>query len=228
VLDKLARMYRAMVERDGTDDARDLVHDFVLGPLPHVVERLAFIPEERQGAYIARAFRNFVLDRRRANARRSRALATFFHDAAVEEPAVADEGVIGVRAPVWSPESLVAAGIAELPERLRVAVGAYLGIGGPARSIRTIAEELGVSRHEAQRAVVDGALGLIVVLGRAGTLGPREVDVCRLVLLNGVSLEDTAEVLGITPHQAREALKSARSAISQHLKDRRTHGPAIE
>jgi hypothetical protein len=200
----LARRYRAVLVAEGSEDADDLLHAFLVDRLPRVADRLdSLATEEQREKYLAVAFLNFARDHRRATLRYRRALREFGEEAPDKTPASA-------RAPRPLPSVRV-----PLDPVLR----AFFGGDSSASSIRRVAQELGISRYAARKAIVDGALVLVVQLGRQAVLSTRQVDVCEQVLLHGTSITETAGYLGLTETQVRQALTSARKTVGHYIND---------
>jgi DNA-binding CsgD family transcriptional regulator len=191
-------------------DHEDLVHAFFLEKVPKVVELVADLSPANRSAYVRSAFRNFVRSAARDEKR---------HSSALER--LANEFVVTLGAPghvgaAIDPTQLRSA-LSLLPTSCAQASRLFLGLDGPPRSLRQIASALGTSRHTARIAVLDGLLAAAIALEHTGVLSPREVESCRLVLLEGSSVEASAMQLNVSPHQVRSAIESARAVIASAI-----------
>lgn len=193
----LATRYRQLVASDGAEDADDLLQSFLIERLPRIVEVLEHLSASEQEHYLVASFRNFARSHRRSVQRYQRALGGLARQPSPnEEPpfdASLDHGSV------------------------RSELGAFLRSGATRASLRAIADEFGITRYEARKRIVDASLALAVELGESDLLAPREVAVCRLVLLAGLSPSETADALGITDAQVRRALSVARELMGKAL-----------
>ena len=199
----LGARYRGLLASDGSEEAEDLVQAFIVERLPRAVDRLAALPTDvLREKYLAVAFRNFVRDHRRAAHRYRKILEAF-----------AEEPPVGHANPAPLP------GLPTGAESLSPALRDVLEGRGDLSSIRKVAQQLGTSRHSARKALLDHLLSLAVRLGKHGCLDERELSVCEQILVHGQSVSETADLIGITETQVRNALASARATIASYIND---------
>jgi DNA-directed RNA polymerase specialized sigma24 family protein len=197
-LRQVAGRYQWASAKLGSEDADDLLQEFCLEHLPRVLDHLERVPDDDREAYLRVVFRNFVSSHVRRAARYRAALQSF---------AELDAG--GQLAPRVPP---IAAHVRpELPPMVE-----EFFVQGT--SIRDLARNFGISRYAVRKAVVDG--GLLLALSSSGQadLSRTEIAVCRLILLDHLSVAAAAETLGITETDAKRALSSARGWINQQLR----------
>lgn len=196
----LARRYRWAESTLGSEDAEDLFQEFFSDRLPRIVGRLSNLEPQYREAYLEVSFRNFVKSHLRRAARYKRALDAISREA----PEPAGETVPSVDAATLLGERDVPALVVEFFTR--------------GTSIRSLADKFGVSRHQARKMVVDGALLLVLRGTVRGGLSDRQRAVGRALLLEGAKLEEAATALGITENEARRALAAARDWIGKQLR----------
>lgn len=198
--------------RLSNEDAGDLVQSFVIDVFPRLVPRLEALPLERQRAYLRVAFRNFAVDVARSQASAESALRAFAAESSQRPSNSANEMAPGLGA-----IRQIDAAVSSIPAELREAASSFLGLTGPAESIREIAARLRVSRYRARLLVLDGLLATAIAAGLVGRLSQREVDVCRMVLLEGAHPAEAATQLLLSGQQAKAALAHARDVITASL-----------
>ncbi len=199
------------------DEAADVLQDFVLERLPVIARRVADGQLRKPESYIRQAFRNFVFDAIRRQQRDKKALEQFKVEpgaAAWTEPELCRKEVHRGR----PSRETVAEAVDQVPESLRAVVSAYIGMVGAPRSLREMANEFGLTRYATRKAVVDGLIALALQLGGSKRLSDMETQICRLVLLEGFSVQQAGRELGTTTHQARTALARARSSMATALR----------
>ena len=190
------------------EEARDLVHSFVLQALPRVERITATFEKDRREKYLKAAFRNFVRSWARDRVRYERALKELGDELAPRSHGSSreDESI-----PLEKPLEDV---LPDVPAKLSRAAALFLGVSGPAHSIREIAREMRTTRYGAMKLVLDGLLAVAIRLGRKGALSDGEVESCRLVILEGRSIGDAARDLGLSSQQVRGALSRAREVVA--------------
>jgi len=194
-------------------EANDLLQSFIADRLPALARRLLISPVADESAYLRVSLRYFVLDEFDRQARYERGIETLRSALEFEPgPSSFAESVPSIADAVWS----------ELSGRNSTAARAarlYLlgGTENETSSIRAIASRLKVSRHGARKALVEGLLGLAVLLGVHGELTAREVDAVRRVILDGRTPATAAEILGITTNDVRRSLARARAVVERSM-----------
>jgi DNA-directed RNA polymerase specialized sigma24 family protein len=183
------------------EDAEDFLHSFVLDRLPRIAALTANMTESERGRYLRASLRNFV---------RTAVRVRQHHDVALQQ--------ISAELRASSTDSTnnpslrfdVMPAVTQLPRDETLALRLYLGIDGPAHSIRETAEQLKKSRHTAKQLIVNGLVAAAIALGESGHLTAVDVEACREVILNGSSAAATAQKLGLTVERVRRSLQRAR------------------
>jgi DNA-directed RNA polymerase specialized sigma24 family protein len=188
----------------GLEDGVDLVHAFVLERLPRIVPITARMPEGEAHLYLRASFRNFLRDAYRAKNRQERALEILRSEA---QSAAPDDGST-------LPPNTVAEALSDLPATLARAAALFLGTDEAPKSLRDIAAILGITRYEARTAVLDGLLAIAARLGERGVLTRKQLECCRLVLLEGVPIGEAAQQMHLTHGQVVSALDQARMSVA--------------
>jgi DNA-directed RNA polymerase specialized sigma24 family protein len=225
----LGRIGAALASQDPrlpADEVTDLLHAFVLERLPRITILTRGMASKEQGRYIRTSFRNFLRTFARSYARHEKSLKQLATEmqGATEGFAqgLENERSVGVfsQGSEDAEEKTLADALPGLRPELAQAAAMFLGLGVSQRSIREIAKELGMTRYATRLAVLDGLLGVAMLLGRRGILGGREVEACRLIILEGRSLADAARALRLTQHQVRSALERARAIVAVAVQKR--------
>lgn len=196
--------------RLGPDEARDLVHSFVVDRLARVVAASRALPEEHRQRYLLAAFRNFLRSAARSHHRHAIALdrlAREFPAGSAEEHA--PEPAVDA--------SAVDRALADVRPELVAAVRLFFGLDGRPHSIRQIAAALQTTRYLARLAVIDGLVAIAARLEARGMLSDRELQAARAVLLEGREMEEAAQAIGLTRQQVRRALDRARAAVDARI-----------
>jgi DNA-directed RNA polymerase specialized sigma24 family protein len=206
------------------DEISDLLHAFVLERLPRIALLTQDMAPEDQGRYVRTSFRNFLRNVARTSIRHEKSLeqlATELKSTKIVQDDWDDRkrGTLSDQTATDFREKFTDA-LCELSAEQAQAVAMFLGTDNDPRSVREIAKELRTTRYAAKRAILDGLLGVALVLGRRGVLDDREVEACQLIILEGHSITDTARALRLTQHQVRFALERARSVVASALQKR--------
>lgn len=225
----LGRIGAALAAQDSrlpVEEVPDLLHAFVLERLPRIAILTRGMASDEQGRYIRTSFRNFLRTFARSHTRHEKCLEQLATEmcGATGEFLQSLEGERSVhvfnQASEGLEEQTFADALSELPTELARVAAMFLGLDGSPRSIREIAKELGMTRYATRLAVLDGLLGVAILLGRRGILGDREVEACRLIILEGRSMADAAHALRLTRHQVRSALERARTIVAVAVQKR--------
>lgn len=135
------------------------------------------------------------------------------------------EPALPTRAP-WEEEedrrliTNVAKAVESIPPRLREAVDLYFGFRGEPQTFRQIAANLECSEHLARAAVVQGLASVASRLGAGGVLDERELELARLMFVEGMSSGMAAERMGIPKRQARTLTASIGAKMRRGLRAR--------
>lgn len=183
------------------EDAEDLLHSFVLQRLPRIADLTRRMTEAERGRYLRASLRNYVRTAVRLRHHRDLALQQISAELSLTSSDKAGDAQLRVE---------VMPALTRLPPEETEALQLYLGIDGPPRSIREIAEQLGRSRHGAKQLIVNGLVGAAIALGENGALSPVDVEACRNIVLNGASIAETARKLAISRERVRRSLHRAR------------------
>jgi DNA-directed RNA polymerase specialized sigma24 family protein len=188
----------------GSDEnGDDLLHSFFIDKMPQVSEVVSRLPtREKQIAYIRAAYRNYTYDLLKSKARYDRALRQFSAEPAMDAPTLAVPPI----API----------VANLPRRMRAATRAFLGVAGRPASIREISKDLGISRHAARRAIVDGLLLTASELGESGSLDPDDLRIATRVIRGEKETQIAAE-METTVQRIRVAVDRTRKLVGRAL-----------
>ncbi len=203
------RRVRGWMPRTGGHlEVADIVHSFITGKLPQLVKHILVASPENEQAYVNTALRQFVIDQWRREVRSERALDAYSAEQQRQgETFHEDQLAISI-----TPDLM-----RRLTPSRAEALRLFLGVDGPPRSIREIAEALNETRHGARSLVIEGILSVAAALSVQGALSEREVDACYRVLLEGRTVEDAARILGLTSNEVRRALQRARSTVEHSL-----------
>ena len=206
------------------DEIPDLLHAFALEKLPRIALLTQGMPPDEQGRYVRASYRNFLRDYARTAAGHEKSLEQLAIELSrtktmIQEGLDDSDTVHPYQISNDLREKLSDA-LSELSMKKAKAVAMFLGLDNGPRSVREIARELHTTRYAAKHAVLDGLLGIALLLGRRGILGDREVEACRLIILDGRSVADAARILKLTQHQVRTALEIARSVVVVILRSR--------
>ena len=223
----LGRIGAALASQDSrlpAEEVTDLLHAFALERLPRIVTLTRGMASDEQGRYIRASFRNFLRTFARSYMRHEKALEQLgtVMRATSEgfQQGLEDRGSARLSNQVSDDfgENFTTA-LSGLPKVQARAATMFLGLDDSSRSVREIAKDLGITRYAARLAVLDGLLGVAVLLGHRGILGDRDVEACRLIILEGCSLEEAARALRLTQHQVRSALERARTIVAVGLQE---------
>lgn len=186
--------------RLGRDDAMELAHEFVLARLPQVVARTRNLSEGDAARYLRAALRNYARTTLRRFSRER---------AALEQLAVTLQFDTNEPQLDLTPVGLDELGLQEVH---RNALRLYFGLDGREHSVREIARVLGLGRHSASQAIIDGLAAAALVLRLHGSLDSREYSACRAVLLDGISIARAAEDFSLPTERVRRSLRMLRAA----------------
>jgi RNA polymerase sigma factor (sigma-70 family) len=194
------------------DEGLDLIHDFIVDKLPSALK--TYDPEKgelKKWLYIV--FLRYA-KRRRIEISRSRNRTVDLDSL----PGLIDESISSDKFVAYLQHQDIVDALGDIDQKHRLILNFYFGDEKKSGNIREIARKFEISRHLAEKMVLEGLAILSVKLNEPGILSNEEWEVCKYYLAQKYTWQRVAEKIDKTENQARNILRNALGKFRTILK----------